>query len=88
MKDLDTVVCYEHKKTGMCIDMKYIKGNEDKTLRLLEGTYRTFDKDYQVKEIPFSEDWELRIYYSRTHPRKYIRQNVQSVCCLPMFLQY
>ena len=65
MKDLDTVVCYEHKKTGMCIDMKYIKGNEDKTLRLLEGTYRTFEKDYQVKEIPFSEDWELRIYYFR-----------------------
>lgn len=71
MKDLDTVVCYKHKKTGMCIDMKYIKGNEDKTIRLLEGIYRTFEKDYRVKEIPFSEDWEMKLYYFE--PRDYNR---------------
>lgn len=62
MKNLDTMVYFAHKVTGFCIDMKYIKHNRHKTIRLLEGEYKSFEKDYRVKDIPFSEDWEIKIY--------------------------
>lgn len=77
MKDLDTIVCYEHKATGMCIDMKYIKGNKHRTLRLLEGLYRAYEKDYKISDIPYSEDWEMKLYCFE--PSEYNRLTVGDI---------
>lgn len=71
MIDLETVVCYKHKETDLCLDVKYIKGNAEKNLRLLEGLYKAYEKDYKVKDIPFSDDWEMVLNYFS--PNDYMR---------------
>lgn len=71
MVDLETVVCYKHKETDLCVDTKYIKGNAEKNLRLLEGLYKAYEKEYKVKDIPFSDDWKIVLCYFS--PNEYMR---------------
>lgn len=63
MIDLETVVYYKHKETGLCVDIRYLKGNRDKEIMLLEDVRSMKKKKYQIREIPFSEDWEMKLYY-------------------------
>lgn len=77
MKNLDTIVCYKHKETGICIDMKYIKYNKRKTLRLCEGLYRVCDKEYIISDIPYSKEWEMKLYYFK--PSEYNRLMVGDI---------
>lgn len=73
MQDLDIVVCFEHRETGMCIDMKYIKSHLKRTLRIVQGFDfpRAYEKEYLIDRIPFSDDWEMKLNYLK--PEDYNR---------------
>lgn len=73
MIDLETVVCYMHKETKFRIDLKYIKANFEKKIRFYNSLVdvEVNEKEYEVKDILHSEDWELVLCYFQ--PVEYMR---------------
>jgi hypothetical protein len=56
-------VVFRNKKTNLTLPMDYIIDNQDKIVVITHDMFGKERLQYNVKEIPFNEDWELEIHY-------------------------
>lgn len=60
---METAVCYRHKESRICLDMKYLKEHKDKVISISDWRKPLDIYKYKTMEIPFSDDWEVEIRY-------------------------